>query len=146
MSTQPRFTRYLIPVLMLTAAQLLSPVMPAASRRPLTKSASAKTLSAKNTITISLSHRIREGSLVVTLDGTPIFSEGFTKPIYLISQTTTWDPVEAAVGKHMLAARVQGKNGKAYLSGTYELQLSRSKGIELLIRMKGDKLTIDQAS
>ena len=146
MSTQPRSVRYLIPVLMLTAAQMLSPVAPAASGKPLTKSPSAKSLGAKNTITISLSHRIREGNLVVTLDGTPIFREGFTKPIYLISQTTRWDPVEAAIGKHTLAARVEGKNGKSYLSGTYELQLSRSKGIELLIHMKGDKLTIDQSS
>lgn len=146
MSKPRRFARLLIPVLVLAAVPMIAPAAPAASRKPLTKSASAKSLAAKNTITISLSHRIRQGNLVVTLDGMPIFSEGFTKPIYLISQTTTWDPVEASVGKHMLAARVQGKNGKSYLSGTYELQLSRSKGIELLIRMKGDKLTIDQSS
>ena len=143
MSKSRRFAR-LIPAMMLVAAQLVSPVTLAASRKPITKSSSGKTLAAKNTITISLSHRMRQGNLVVTLDGAPIFNEGFTKPIYLITQTTTWDPVEAAVGKHMLAARVEGKNGKSYLSGTYELQLSRSKGIELIIRMKGDKLMIEQ--
>jgi len=154
MPTKDRtLARYLIPVMAALAFLMLAPDGLAAgsaaakgSRKPLTSSAASKTLAPKNKITISLSHWIRQGNLVVSLDDTPVFNEGFTKPIYLISQTTTWDPLEAPVGKHRLTARVIGKNGKTYTSGTYELQLGRSKAVELRIRMKGDKLTIDQTS
>ena len=98
----------------------------------------------KSPVTISITSRIRHGNLVVSLNGVPVFNEEFEKPIYLISQTTTWDPVPVAVGKHRLTAKVQGRNGKTYLSETYDLELTN--GIELRVRMKGGKLMIEPAS
>jgi len=70
----------------------------------------------------------------------------FQKATLAISQTTSWDPISVPAGKHMLTARVNGKNGKTYKSGTYELQLSQKSGIDLIIRMKGDKLVVGPAS
>src|SRR4029079_13890731 len=47
----------------------------------------------KTQVTISLVHRIRRGTLVVSLDGRPILTEEFSKPKLAIFKTTTWDPV-----------------------------------------------------
>ena len=70
----------------------------------------------------------------------------FEKPAFLISQTTTWDPVQVAAGTHKLSAKVYGKNGKTYLSGGYTLEVSSAGGMELRIRVKGEKLTVEKAS
>jgi hypothetical protein len=82
----------------------------------------------------------------VLLDGVPVFNEEFKKPVLLISQTTTWDPLQVAAGKHRLTAKVYDTKGKTYLSGVYNLEVSRTKGIELLFKMKGDRLTVEPAS
>ena len=100
----------------------------------------------KSPITISIKSRMRHGNLVVSLDGVPVFNEEFQKPVYLISQTTTWDPLQVAAGKHRLTAKVHGKNGKTYVSGSYDLDVSRTKGIDLLIRLKGDTLMVEPVS
>jgi hypothetical protein len=100
----------------------------------------------KSPITISLTSRIRHGILVVALDDVPVFNEEFQKPVFLISQTTTWDPLPVTPGKHKLTAKIYSEKGKTYVSGTYDLDVSRTKGIELRIRMKGDKLTVEPAS
>jgi len=89
---------------------------------------------------------MRHGNLVVFLDGVPVFNEEFKKPMLIISQTTTWDPVQVPAGKHKLTAKVYGKKGKTYLSGTYELVVTRKKGLDLRIRMKGDTLMVEPAS
>jgi hypothetical protein len=88
---------------------------------------------------------MRHGNLVVLLDGVPIFNEEFKKPVLLISQTTTWDPLQVASGKHRLTAKVYGTK-KTYLSATYDLNVSRTKGSELRFRMQGEKLTVEVAS
>jgi hypothetical protein len=99
----------------------------------------------KSPITISLTSTMRHGNLVVLLDGVPIFNEEFKKPVLLISQTTTWDPLQVASGKHRLTAKVYGTK-KTYLSATYDLNVSRTKGSELRFRMQGEKLTVEVAS
>ena len=120
-----------------------------ATAKPAAKSATkpaARAAVPKSPVTISITSRMRQGNLVVSLDGVPVFSEEFQKPLFVISQTTTWDPVQVAAGKHKLTAKVLGKNGKTYHSETYDLELSRTKGIELRIRMKGDMLTVESES
>jgi hypothetical protein len=99
----------------------------------------------KSPITISLTSTLRQGNLVVLLDDVPIFNEKFQKPFLLISQTTRWDPLQVAAGKHRLSAKVVGTK-KMYVSKTYDLDVSRTKASELRFVMQGDKLTVGLAS
>jgi len=96
-------------------------------------------------ITISFTSTLRKGNLVILVDDVPIFNESFQKPVLLISQTTTWDPVQIPAGQHRLAAKVYGTK-KTYLSALYDLNVSRTKGSTLRFVMKGDKLTVEVAS
>ena len=98
------------------------------------------------TITISLSHRVRRGTLVVSLDGAPIFTERFSTSGLALFQTTTWDPFKAPAGAHKLRARVNADNGKTYLSDVYPVELPRAKATELRVSFKGDALAIKQNS
>jgi hypothetical protein len=85
------------------------------SHRSTTKSATTPAVRAavpKSPLTISITSSMRHGSLVVSLDGVPVFNEEFQKPVLVISQTTTWDPVQVTAGKHKLTAKVYGKEGK----------------------------------
>jgi len=100
---------------------------------------------AKSPITISITSTMRRGNLVVTIDDVPVFDEEFQKPALLISQTTTWDPLQVTPGKHRLSAKVHGTK-KTYLSAIYDLNVSRTKGSELRFLMKGDKLTVEVGS
>ena len=99
----------------------------------------------KSPITISITSTLRQGNLVVVLDDVPIFDEKFQKPVLLISQTTRWDPLQVAAGKHRLSATVYGTK-KKYLSATYDLDVSRTKAGELRFVMQGDKLLVELAS
>ena len=121
-----------------TKAPVKSTVKPASRR-------AATGLRQQSPITISITSSIRRGNLVVSLDGVPVFNEEFQKPFFLISQTTSWDPLQVAPGKHKLTARVVGTKGKTYLSGVYDLDVSRNntKGLALRIRVKGDGLTVE---
>ncbi len=122
-----------------TRSAAKSPAKPAAR--------SAKSAgSAKQPITISITSHIRGGNLIVSLDDVPVFNEKFEKPLLLIAQTTTWDPVQVTSGPHKLTAKVLGTNGKTYLSGEYNLEVGRTGGLELRIKMKGDILTVEPAS
>jgi len=96
-------------------------------------------------ITISITSMMRNGNLVVMLDGAPIFNEKFQKPLWVFSQTTSWDPLQVASGTHRLSAKVYGKK-KTYISKDYDLQLSGTKGSALHFVMQGDKLTVKLAS
>ena len=96
-------------------------------------------------ITISITSTLRQGNLVILVDDVPIFNEPFQKPVLLISQTTTWDPVQIPAGQHRLAAKVYGTK-KTYFSALYDLNVSRTKGSALRFVMKGDKLTVEVAS
>jgi len=100
---------------------------------------------AKSPITISFTSTLREGNLVIVLDDVPIFNEKFQKPLLLISQTTRWDPLQIAVGEHRLSAKVYGTK-KTYLSATYDLAVSRTRGSALRFVMQGDKLTVELGS
>lgn len=153
-----------VPVLLATAFQALmvgawanAPSTSKTSRGTTTKSsakASAKPAAwhaypaavPKTPITFSITSTMRGGNLVVWLDDVSVFDEQFQKPLLIISQTTTWDPVQVPAGKHKLTAKVVGRNGKTYLSGTYDLEVSRTKGIELRFRTKGESLTVGPAS
>ena len=99
----------------------------------------------KSPITISLTSTMLRGKLVVVLDDVPVFTEEFQKPFVLISQTTTWDPLQVAAGKHKLSAKVYGTK-KTYLSAIYDLDVSPTKASGLRFLMKGDKLTVEVAS
>ena len=120
----------------------VAPVAPAAT-------APAKpTLSAagpKSPVTISIKSTLREGDLVIVLDDVPIFNEKFQKPFLVISQTTTWDPLQVPAGKHTLSAKVYGTK-KTYFSATYDLDVSGTKASALRFVMQGDKLTVELAS
>ena len=100
----------------------------------------------KSPVTFSITSSMRQGQLIVSLDNVPIFNEGFRKPLLIISQTTEWNPVQVPAGRHRLTAKVNGANGKTYLSGIYDLDVSPTKGIDLRIRVKGDMLTVEPAS
>ncbi len=99
----------------------------------------------KSPMTISLTSSLRQGSLVVILDDVPIFKEEFHKSFFLFTQTTKWDPLPVASGKHKLEAAVYGTK-KKYFSATYDLDVSRTKASELHFVMQGDKLTIGNGS
>ena len=99
----------------------------------------------KTPITISITSTLRQGKLVVELDGVPIFNEAFRKPLLLVSQTTTWDPLRVAPGQHKLSARVYGTK-KTYFSSDYDLHVSRTKAAALRFVMQGDKLKVELAS
>ncbi|HEX4824165.1 MAG TPA: hypothetical protein VFV19_07610 [Candidatus Polarisedimenticolaceae bacterium] len=116
-----------------------------ATAKPAPKAA-AKSATQKQPITISITSHITHGNLVVILDDVPVFNEEFKKPPFLISQTTTWDPIQVSPGKHKLTAKVYSTKGKTYLSGVYDLEVSHTKGIELRVKMSGDKLTVEPAS
>ena len=100
----------------------------------------------RSPITFSITSSLRCGKLVVSLDGVPVFNEEFRKPPFLIFQTTRWDPLQVTAGKHRLTAKVYGAKGKTFLSGVYDLEVSRTKGIELRFRTKADGLTVEPAS
>lgn len=78
-------------------------------------------------------------------DDVPIFNEKFQKPLLLISQTTTWDPLQVAAGDHRLSAKVYGSK-KTYFSKLYDLHVGSTGGRKLRFVMQGDKLTVDLAS
>jgi hypothetical protein len=130
--------RLVIPVLAATAFQTLVAGELAAKR-------AVHAGVSKSPITISITSTMRHGNLVVLLDDVPVFNEKFQKPVLLISQTTTWDPLQVTSGKHRLSARVHGTK-KTYLSAIYDLDVSRTKGSELRFLMKGDKLTVEVGS
>lgn len=96
-------------------------------------------------VTISLTHRVRRGSLTVWLDSKPIFIEKFSKAAMAISQTTRWDPLTLPAGKHKLKARVIGEDGTTYESDAYPIDIPRASEAEVRIRIKGDKLTFQQS-
>ena len=100
---------------------------------------------ATSPVTISIKSMLRQGTLVVALDGVPVFKEKFQKPLLAISQTTTWDPLLVVAGTHRLTATVHGTK-KTYTSKTYDLQLSRTNGATLRFVMRGDKLTVELGS
>lgn len=126
-----------------TLTQGACPVATPAANPAATPPASAAV--SKSPITISITSTLREGSLVVVLDDVPIFNEKFQKPVLLISQTTRWDPLQVAAGKHTLSAKVYGTK-KTYLSATYDFDVSRTKASALHFVMQGDKLTVELAS
>jgi hypothetical protein len=127
-----------------------TPLAPAASlsATPVASSAVRPNTGAatpKSPITISLTSTLRQGNLVIVLDDVPIFNEKFQKPLLLISQTTTWDPLQVAPGAHRLTAKVYGAK-KTYFSKTYDLHVSGTKGSALRLVLQGDKLTVELAS
>jgi len=130
--------RLVIPVIVATTFQSLA-------AEELAAKSVVRATSPKSPITISFTSTMRQGNLVVMIDDVPVFNESFQKPILLISQTTTWDPLQVAAGKHRLSAKVYGTK-KTYLSAIYDLNVSRTKGSELRFLMKGDKLTVEVAS
>jgi hypothetical protein len=97
-------------------------------------------------VTISFAHRLRRGTLVVLLDGVAIFNENFSRAKLAVIQTTVWDPLKAPAGGHTLTARVNGEDGKTYVSDSYKFEFPPERGIELRIGLKGDALTVKQKS
>lgn len=113
--------------------------------KPAAKS-SGSTFATKQPVTISLTSTMRHGNLVVLVDNVPVFNEQFEKPMLIIQQTTTWDPIQVASGKHKLTAKVYGTKGRTFVSNEYNLEISKSKGIELRFKVSGDKVTVEPTS
>ena len=126
------------------AATMPCAVAPGLPALPATTAAAGAAVT-KSPITISIKSALRQGNLVVTLDGVPIFNEKFEKPVLLFTQTTTWDPLQIPAGTHRLAAKVHGAK-KTYSSKLYDLHVSRTKGNTLRFVLQGDKLTVELAS
>jgi hypothetical protein len=80
------------------------------------------------------------------MDGAPIFSETFAKAKLALRQTTTWDPLNAPSGAHELRARVDGDDGKSYLSEPLTVDLASGQKVALQVSFKGDTLAIKQRS
>jgi serine/threonine protein kinase len=121
-----------------------SPSPPLPSRPVVAKPPASRPPVPMANVTISLAHRVRGGTLVVSLDGVPIFMERFSTPKMALIQTTTWDPLRAPAGEHKLKARVTGDNGKTYVSEAYPIELVRAEATKLRISFKGDTLAIKQ--
>ena len=123
---------------------------PAAAKPPLlasvTEAASSPQPVPMADVTISLGHRLRQGTLVVFLDGVVIFDESFSKSKLAVFQTTRWDPLRAPAGGHKLSAKVNGEDGKIYLSDAYTVEFPRGKAVALRFGFKGDSLTVKQKS
>ncbi|HEX4824194.1 MAG TPA: serine/threonine-protein kinase [Candidatus Polarisedimenticolaceae bacterium] len=116
-----------------------SPTPPPA---PAPKRAAPKAPVGTSETTISFTHRIREGRLVVVLDGTRILNEAFTKSRLTVSQTTVWDPVKVAAGTHSVRAQVVGHDGATYTSDACTIDFPKSASTAIRIKMKGDKLLV----
>jgi len=125
------------------AAPAANPAAPPVASAPVKPAASPA--APKSPITISFTSSLREGNLVVMLDDVPVFNEKFQKPLLMISQTTTWDPLQIPTGTHRLSAKVYGAK-KTYFSKVYDLQVSQKKGSALRFVMQGDKLVVELAS
>jgi hypothetical protein len=148
-----RLARLAIPVIAAIALQVAAARVTAGdgsttaqSHKPAPKSQTKSKAAPKSPVTISITSHIRHGNLIVALDHVTVFHEQFDKPALLIQQTTTWDPLQVPAGRYRLTAKVEGSNGKTYLSAEYDLELAHAKGIELHFKLKGDALTVEQAS
>ena len=130
-------------------AAAAAPTRPAAtpSRAPAPAPAppAAKVVVPTTKLAISLTHRIRRGTLVVSVDGARVFSEDFSKAKLAISQTTTWDPVDVPVGTHKIRARVRAEDGTTYVSDLTTFELARGRELPLRIRFKDEKLTLERS-
>jgi hypothetical protein len=93
-------------------------------------------------VTIRFAHRLRRGTLSVSLDGVTIFDEKFSKAKLVLVQTTVWDPIHAPAGGHRLLAKVTGEDGTTFVSEPYDVEFPVGQGIELRIGLKGDTLTV----
>lgn len=127
------------------AAPTVPPAAMAPSRATVKKTPSTRASVPTANITISLNHRLRNGTLVVSLDGKPIFTEKFSRAKLALMQTTTWDAFKAPAGSHTLRASVQGENGRTYLSDAQTIELPRAKATAIRIGFRGDRLTVKQS-
>jgi serine/threonine-protein kinase len=93
-------------------------------------------------VTIRFAHRLRRGTLSVSLDGVTIFAEKFSRAKLVLVQTTIWDPFHAPAGGHKLSAKVTGEDGTTYVSAPYDVEFPVGQEIELRIGLKGDTLTV----
>jgi len=156
MGIDRKLARIALPVLLATASQSLAvagrsgPAGSTATSHRSASSATAKpaeaTHGAKSPVTISFTSSMRHGNLVVMLDGVPVFNEEFQKPLLIISQTTTWDPVQVSAGKHKLTAKVYGTKDRTFVSDVYKLDVSGDKGFELRFRIENEKVTVEKVS
>ncbi len=122
------------------SAAVHAPV-PAIKPKPPVSAVKAPVPTAK--LTISLTHRVRNGTLAVTLDGRAIFNERFSKARLAIAQTTTWDPVQVTAGSHRISAKLTAEDGSTYVSGVSAIELPRAGETTLRIKVKGDKLVVE---
>ena len=115
--------------------------IPAPSSRPRLSAARPAVAPAK--LTIRLVHRVRNGTLVLSIDGDTVHDEAFSKSRLALQQTTIWEPIAVSPGRRTLRARVTGGDGKTYLSAPLTVELPKGGGVEVRIRFKGDTLAID---
>jgi len=90
---------------------------------------------------LSLGHWISRGTLTVSIDGTPVLSEEFSKRKILPFQTTEWEPVAIPSGKHTLTAKVTTPKGKVYVSPPYGLDLGPGERSAIRVGFRNDALT-----
>jgi hypothetical protein len=122
------------------------PSAPLAQSAPVTrvdhKPAAVAPVASTADVTIRFAHRLRRGTLSVSLDGVTIFAEKFSRAKLVLVQTTIWDPFHAPAGGHKLSAKVTGEDGTTYVSAPYDVEFPVGQEIELRIGLKGDTLTV----
>jgi hypothetical protein len=114
-----------------------------AESKPSTPKASAPSAKGPTAdVTIRFAHKLRRGTLTVTLDGVAVFSEPFVKRKLTIFQTTVWDPLKAPAGSHTLIAQVKSEDGSTFVSTPYKIEFPKGQEIALRIGMKGKSVTV----
>jgi hypothetical protein len=90
---------------------------------------------------LSLGHWISQGTLTVSIDGTTVLSEEFSKKKILPYQTTEWEAVPIPSGARTLTARVTTPKGKVYVSPPYGLVLAPGELSRIRVGFRDDALT-----
>lgn len=111
------------------------------AKKPATRQ-TLSTLAPQSPVTIKLQSMTMKGTLVVTVDNVTVLNEPYSKPFYIIRQTTEWEPVRMTTGKHKISAKVVTSKGKTYVSDIYNLEIGKTSGIELLFKTQEGKLTV----
>ena len=113
-----------------------------AGEASLKPTATRSTLAPQSPVTIKLQSMTMKGTLVVTVDNVTVLNEPYSKPFFIIRQTTEWEPVKMTTGKHKISAKVVTSKGKTYVSDIYNLEIGKTSGIELLFKTQEGKLTV----
>jgi hypothetical protein len=116
------------------------PVAKAAAKPKAAAPVAAKPV-AKANVTISLTHRVKSGTLIVSLDGKPILSEEIAKK-GAFPDTVTWETIQAPAGKHRITATLRTYEGQTFVAAPYAIELAGGEAVALRFQLKNDLLML----